>query len=188
MIRVRLAATAALLLLAFASSACGGGPNPNGPDPSAGFALRVPQTIAGLNVQQDAKSTATLNKQKGKETYVKDGSVYTLRVGTGSKAELKAVLQVIRLTPDARPEDPEFRRTIACLELPGGTCRTPELINGAIVYQGVQAPDTKFEQKIYLWFTGRFMQTLQLPKDTTGAYDPQLLLNQVVAIKPVRAA
>jgi len=182
----RAALASCALALTAAASACGGGASASAPDPSAGLTLAVPSTLGGLAVTQDKKATAKLKGKAGPDTYVKDGQVYTLRLGTGPKAELKGVLQVIRLTPDARPEDREFRREIACKELLTGSCRQPIQIGNALVYKGVLGEDTPYEQTIYLWFTGRFMQTFVMRKDLSGTVNLPLLLDQLFAMKTVR--
>lgn len=170
---------AAATLLAAAASACGGA-GANAPDPSDRLTMPIPAKVANLRVVPEPKATKKLRTEAGRNSYVRDASVFALREGK----ELKAVLQVIRLTPDARPEDREFRKSVACQI--GGTCRQPTLVNGVIVYSGVVN-----EQVFYIWFIDRFMQVLIVRQTlVTGgpsSIDIQKVLKTLLAVKPVAA-
>lgn len=168
----------AALLLAASLGACASNQiDPNAPQEADNLAIGVPPVLGGLDVAFSEKTTKKLqNEAKKRSTYVRDLTVFELRAGK----ELKGVYQVIRMTPDARVEDVDFRRTLAARI--GGTQRAPELIGEDAVY--------KFEgsgQLIHVWFEDRFMQILLL-RQSTGfsgvVVDINRLLAEVLALEP----
>ena len=179
----RLGILALSAALVAAGSACGGKGNANAAcgtdaDRAAHQTLGIPPTLAGLTVSVDAKATSKIAKAANSNSYVCDARVFALRDGK----ELRAVFQVARLTPDARPGDAKFRRTIAGQI--GGTSRRPEKIGNVLVYRA-----RANSQIIDIWFTGRFMQVLiALEADTEGGtnVDFGLLLAEAISLRPIR--
>lgn len=169
---------AAVLLVAALGSGCAGS-STRTPDLFADATrLTVPPTIGGLTAGLEKDATKQLVQTGGDRSYVADGWVYTLRSGE----ELRGVLEVIRLDADARPADRIFRRTI--LGQIGGKINDPQRIDGTLVWEGKIN-----EQKIYMWFKGRFLQVLMLRQEETVqgegvGYDPQTLVREAVAINP----
>src|SRR5207245_1803690 len=93
--------------------------------------------------------------------------------------ELRAVLEVVRLTHDAHPEQRDFRKKI--VQLIGGGSRAPAELNGQLVYTA-----TVNQQIISVWFQSRFMEVLIVRENPTVAgqatgVDANLLLAQATA-------
>lgn len=180
----RLGVLALSAALAAAGSACGGNADANAAcgtdaDRAARQTIGIPPTLAGLTVSVDTKATSKVAKAATSNSYVCDARVFALRDGK----ELRAVLQVARLTPDARPEDAKFRRTIAGQI--GGTSRRPEKFGDVLVYRA-----RSNSQVIDIWFTGRFMQVLiAMEEDTLGGstVDFGRLLAEAISLRPIRA-
>ena len=169
---------AALALVAMASVACSAGPDPFADQDADQLSIGVPPTLAGLSVKLAKKPTEQLlTEAQGSDSYLRDGVVFELRHGK----ELRAVYQVVRLTPDARADDPEFRRTVAASI---GGSQAPANIGGVAVYE-----TRRVDQIINTWFEGQFMQVL-IVRDTEtivgqdpGFEYPQLLA-EVLALEP----
>jgi hypothetical protein len=171
---LRRRALRSLLLAVLAMPACGGaGSSPETLAPPLS-SLQVPPTIAGLAVTSDASATKKLlSTSRGSNSFATDGVVYALR----RKKELMAVLEVLRLTPDARPEDREFRRSI--VGQIGGRVERPQRVGERLVYQ------TKGNQQfIYVWFFDRLMAVLIVRDDKAiaGKIDPKALVADAVRI------
>jgi len=157
----RLAFASLLLLLptgcaSFEAAACGG---PG--DPGADAEVILPDTIGGLDVERDRNATQTLNKESNpKDTYQCPGSgrVYALR----KAKELRAVLQISRLAPDARLDDIEFLRGL--VKGPTGNILEPIEQNCIDVYSGTSAGN---EQLVTMWFKDRYMFFLTVREDQT---------------------
>ncbi|HVL33382.1 MAG TPA: hypothetical protein VM600_07360 [Actinomycetota bacterium] len=178
--RARLAAVAAALAVtAGLTSACGGGAA--AVDVAANQAISVPPVLGGLEVSAEPKATERAKKEAAQDSYAADIQVFSLR----KAKELRAVLQVIRLTPDARPEDREFRREV--IGKIGGTTRAPEKIAETLVYRA------KDNQKVInLWFKGRFMLVLIVREaETVAGVDPgvnsQQVLVEALSLEPQNA-
>lgn len=170
---MRKAALALSLLLLtgcaqFTAAACGG---PN--DPGADEHVVVPDEIAGLKVERDKEATATLNKDSDpKDTYQCPGGgrVYSMRDvkpraergDPKEEGELRAVLQISRLAPDARLDDIEFLRGL--LKGPTGNINEPTEINCIDVYVATAAGN---EQLVTMWFNDRYMFFLTVREDAT---------------------
>lgn len=168
----------AFAALAIAATACSSGPDPNAPQPEDNLSIGVPPTVAGLRVEFSQKATTRMNKEAaGSNSYVRDARVFELRVGK----ELRAVYQVVRLAPDARLDDFDFRRTIASSI---GGSQAPANIGGVAVYE-----TRRNSQVINTWFEGKFMQVLIVREDETvegggtGVNHGQLLL-ELLALEP----
>lgn len=166
-------------LLAFSGTACGGGVDPSASDPSDRLTIKVPPVIGGLTVKESPKATKKyLDESKTRSTYVKGAQIFELRQGK----ELQAVLQIVRLTADARPEDPEFRKKIA--DGISGSARAPERLGGQLVYRA-----TSNNQIVTTWFQSKFMQVLIVRQDSVtlaqqGSIDINSVLTDVLALKP----
>ncbi|MFA5891275.1 MAG: hypothetical protein WDA27_10080 [Actinomycetota bacterium] len=179
----RLGILALSAALVAAGSACGGNANANAAcntdaDLAARQTLPIPPILAGLTVSVDTKATSKIAKAAASNSYVCNAMVFAMRDGK----ELRAVLQVARLTPDARPGDPKFRRTIAGQI--GGTSRRPEKIGDTLVYRA-----RVNSQIIDIWFTGQFMEVLiALESDTAGGttIDFGRLLAEAISLRPIR--
>lgn len=164
-------------LLALVGSACASGIDPNAPDPSDNLTLGIPPTLGGLTVSFSNKATTKLKKEAAKrDTYVRDLSVFELRAGK----ELKAVFQVMRLTPDARIDNLDFRKTLAAgVGQTGG--RAPVNIGGEAVYEY-----TYNDQKIHVWFEDRFMEVLLVKERSafsTVTVDVDRLIAEAVTLE-----
>lgn len=168
----RLALGLLLLLLTgcaqFQAAACGG---PD--DPGADEHVVMPDKIAGLTVERDVESTKTLNQESTPDkTYQCPGSgrVYAMRdvkplrerKDPDEKGELRAVLQISRLAPDARLDDIEFLRGL--LKGPTGNVAQPLAVNCVDVYTATAAGN---EQIVNMWFNGRYMFFLTVREDPT---------------------
>lgn len=182
--RLGLLAVAALLVAT--GSACGGkalagaASCADPADPVNHQTIAVPPALAGLTLGVDATATQKLNATAKRNSYVCDGVVLSLRAGK----ELRAVLQVARLTADARPDQVEFRRKVAAQI--GGTSRRPTKLGDTLVYTAHVNT-----QIIDVWFTGRFMLVLiVMEKDAAGSVgglDFLRLRAEAVSLEPVRA-
>jgi hypothetical protein len=80
---------------------------------------------------------------------VRDAAVFELRQGK----RLRAVFQVLRLSPDARADDLDFRREVAGEIIK--TTRAPENVGGVAVYKGVVN-----QQVVHVWFEEQFLEIL----------------------------
>jgi len=147
----RLRVVTAAALLAVLAAACGGGTiDPNTPQDADNLTLGVTPTLGGLAVTLSEKATTKLAREVGqRETYVRDATVFELRQGK----RLRGVFQVMRLTPDARVDDIDFRRQLAGKII--GTTRPPEAIGGVAVYKGVLN-----QQVVHVWFEEQFLEIL----------------------------
>lgn len=172
----------ALALVATLGASCGGGKRIacNSPeDPSKGMTINLPPSLGGLRVAKEPKAIKQLIKTAKVNSYVCDGAVFSLRDGE----ELRGVLQVARLTPDARPEEKEFRKTVA----DGSNAkRQPVKIGETLVYQG-----NFNKQLIQLWFVDRFMLVLTVRENAAAAGQPvgvdlRALTAEALALRPVR--
>ena len=174
----RIRAFALAGLLAIAGSACAKGIDPNAPDPSDNLTIGVPPTLGGLAVTFSDKATSKLKREAAKRnTYVRDLTVFELRAGK----ELKAVFQVMRLTPDARIDNLDFRKTLAAgVGQTGG--RAPVNVGGEAVYEY-----TYNDQKIHVWFEGRFMEVLLVKERSAFSQvtvDVDRLVAEAVTLEP----
>lgn len=175
---------AALALLAVLATACGDEVDlATAPHPSDRFDIVPPPAIAGLAVKESPKATKQLRKQAAsKDSYARQITVYEMRQGT----ELRAALEVMRLAPDARVDDPEFRREMA--RLMGAGSQRPVNRGGVPVYQTKQN-----EQHIFIWFEGLFLQVLTVRASATQAgqaigVNVDRLLTEILALQPVQVA
>lgn len=173
----------ALLLLAlpgcakFQPAACGG---PD--DPGAGRNVSVPKEIGGLQVELEKSATKRLNNEADPAaTYQCPGSgrVYAMR----KKKELRGVLQISRLAPDARLDDIDFLRGL--LNGPTGNVLQPVEINCVDVYRAVGAND----KLVIMWFVERWMFFLTLRESQTlpgvpVGVDFDRVVQEVVLIGP----
>ena len=183
--RVRILASAVLAgSLALAGTACGTAKaDKNAPDPTDRLTIVVPQTLAGLKVSPSKKATETLLAAgKGPNNYQKDAQVFELRLGK----ELQAVLQITRLTADARTDQPDFRRRII----------ESNLINAsreAVTFAGIDVYKASVNrQTIYVWFQSKFMEVLMVRSDSItlaqqGAINVTALVTAAVQLKPTAA-
>lgn len=140
----------------FAAAACGG---PD--DPGAGQEIVVPSKIAGLDVKLDKKATKSLNAASDPDkTYQCPGSgrVYSMR----KAKELRAVLQITRLAPDARLDDIDFVRGL--VKGPTGNVLESIEINCTDVHIATSSGN---EQVVRMWFTERFMFFLTVREGAT---------------------
>lgn len=136
----------------------------------------MPSTLGGLAVTEEPKATQTLKEISGR-SYVAEGWVYSLR----DSGELKALLQISRLTPSARPDDADWRRRI--VGQIGGRVSKPVKIAGVLVYSGRQT-----EQTVNIWFRDGFMLVLAVRDDpeaegTTPGFDPTRTLEEAAALR-----
>lgn len=179
----RIAALSAALSLA----ACGTATvDKRAPDPTDALTIVVPPTLGGLKVTPSKKATEKLLKAgAGNNNYQKDAQVFELRLGK----ELQAVLQITRLTADARPEDKKWQqRIIGSTPLIGqaGTqaVREPTRFGDREVYKLQHN-----RQTLYVWFQSKFMEILMVRSDSitlaqTGAIDVNQLVTEVVSLEP----
>jgi hypothetical protein len=99
---------AVVAIVAMAGAACASGPDPDAAQDEDLLSIGVPPKVAGLSVAINRKATDRMNKEAaGSNSYVRDATVFEMRDGE----ELRAVFQVTRLSPDARTDDFDFRRT-----------------------------------------------------------------------------
>lgn len=194
-------AAIALGIVAMLGSACGtasGSAQCNTEiDLTKGMTMNLPPSLGGLRVAEEKKATDELKKQAGlpvkptgtakataqpdaANSYICDGRVFSLRDGE----ELRGVLQVARLTPDARPDDKEFRKTVA----DGMNAkRAPEKIGDTLVYKG-----NFNKQLIQMWFVDGFMVVLTVRESATVAGQPvgvdfKALTAEALSLRPVKA-
>lgn len=170
----------AVLLLALLASACGKADLANAPDPSDGYAIKVPSVLAGLQTRLSKSSVAKLKKESKGQSYARDIQVFELRDGK----ELRAALEVLRLSPDARIEDLDFRDKL--VGLIGGTQTKPKNVGGIPVYEAKQN-----QQFVYTWFHDRFMQVLIVRANQTQqgqaiGVNVSQLLQAAIALKPTK--
>lgn len=177
---VRAAMTIALI--ASLTASCSGGKRiacNSVEDLTKGMTINLPPSLGGLRVEKEPKAIKQLIKTAKVNSYVCDGSVFSLRQGK----ELRGVLQVARLTPDARPEEKDFRKTIA----DGSNAkRQPVKIGETLVYQG-----NFNKQLIQLWFVDHFMMVLTVRESATVAgqsvgVDFRALTAEALALHPVK--
>jgi hypothetical protein len=177
MTRARLAGLVALLIIT--GAACGGTIDLTATQEADELAIAIPPKMAGLNVALSKPATRRMNREAaGSSAYVRDAQVFALR----SRGELRAVYQVLRLTPDARTDDFDFRRTIAGAI---GGSRAPENRGGVAVYVTINN-----EQVIYTWFEDKFMQVLIIREDETiegagSGLNVEQLIEEALALQPV---
>lgn len=176
----------ASLLLLGALAACGsGGGTAAPPVGPAAKSVKLPASLAGLGVTAEKDATKTINDEGrsltegGTVPYVTDSVVYTLRSGE----ELKAVLQLSRLSADARPDDRDWRREVV-LQIGRGPVGSPIKRGDVLVYdrQGTK-------QSIHIWFNGHIMYVLALRQQESVegeglGFDPETLLEEAVRITP----
>ncbi|HEX9712664.1 MAG TPA: hypothetical protein VGB52_08965 [Actinomycetota bacterium] len=171
------------LAIAGVAAACGGSASAS-TCTDDGRTIPVPDQIAGLQVHPSEKARATLLKEREEtQTYLCDVTVFELRDGAKADDELIAVLQVIRMTDDARVDDIDFLREIAN-GVGAGQSKTPPKIQGIFVWQTEQN-----QQFLNLWFQERFMQVL-IVRQTTQLGDPvpaPAVLEEVLKLRPVDA-
>jgi hypothetical protein len=164
----------------FEAAACDGAD-----DPSAKTEIAMPATIGGLKVREEGEATEKLNVESdpaGTYQCPGTGRVYSLRKGK----ELRAVLQVSRLAPDARLDDIDFVRGLV-RGITGGLLE-PEEVDGVDVYTATGAN----QQLISSWFTDRFMFFLTVREDETVAglavgVDFKAVRTEAVRLAPVPA-
>lgn len=173
-----LRALAVGVALAIAATGCATGFDPTEAQPEDGFTLAVPPTLGGLNVKFSGKATSrVMNEVEGSSAYVRDASVFELRSGE----ELRAVFQVLRMTPDARTDEVEFRRQVA--QQISGSSRAPENVGGIAVFKA-----SRNQQAIHTWFDGKFMQVLIVREIVPAGglpLDVERLLLEALALEPV---
>jgi hypothetical protein len=167
-----------LVALAVLAGGAGCGDDAGGGVDFDAATLNVPANLGGLSVLLEPKATEKLKTSNKSQSYVADGAVFALRRGD----ELKAVLQVALFTADARPDDDEFRRTI--VNQIGGFSGQPTKVTGVPVY----ATELN-EQIFYVWFRGRFFETLSVRKSEAFApaaerVDVKALLREAVSLRP----
>jgi len=166
----RIAAVATALALGLAG--CAAGVDPNAPQPEDSLALAVTPTLGGLTVKLSEKATQRVNRKAAeRNTYLRESTVFELRTGK----ELAAVFQVIRLSPDARTEDLEFRRSLVASITQ--TSRAPLDVGGVPVYKA-----TINKQIVHVWFEERFLQVLIVRSDAAagGAFGPAIDVNRLL--------
>jgi hypothetical protein len=169
-------AAAAVVCAALFLAGCG---NDDGAD--VGFeeaTLEVPASLGGLSVQLEPEATKKLKSSSPKTSYVADGAVFALRQGD----ELRAVLQVAMFTADARPADEEFQKNI--VSQIGSFTGKPTKVNNVPVY----ATEAN-EQVFYVWFKGRFFETLSVRKSESFVPAEQRvnvrqILTEAVSLNP----
>lgn len=176
--------TLAFAVLAAFASACGGSAGAaecnTAADPTKGTTINLPPSLGGLRVAEEKDATEELLKASKVNSYLCDGRVFSLRDGT----ELRGVLQIGRLTPDARPDEKEFRKTVA----DGMNAkRAPEKIGETLVYKG-----NNNKQLIQVWFVERFMVVLTVRENETVAGEPvgvdfTTLTTEALSLRPVKA-
>lgn len=162
----------------FEAAACGG---PD--DPGAGQKVLMPDNILGLKVKREKEATKRLNNETEPDATYQcpgEGVIYALRDGK----ELRAVLQISRLAPDARMEDREFLSGL--VRGITGSILEPVELNGVDVYQ---TTSTGNEQIVTTWFHDRFMFFLTVREDQTLPGQPVTidfdgLKEQLVQIEP----
>jgi len=178
----RSAPAVALAIVAVFASACGSSAGAaecnSAVDPTKGKTINLPPTLGGLRVQEEDKASEQLVKESETNSYVCDGRVFSLRQGE----ELRAVFQVLRLTPDSRPDDRDWRRTVAVgMDLQ----RAPERVGETLVYSG------RFnKQLIQMWFVERFMLVMTVRESATVAGEPvgvdfKQLSAEALSLRPV---
>lgn len=170
------------LALAGIAAACGGSASAAGCTDD-GRTIPVPEQLSGLYVMDSKDARETLLKEKKEtDTYLCDASVFEMRVGPKSDDELIAVLEVIRMTDDARVDDIDFLRDIANV-IAGGS-RTPPRIKGIFVWQTEQNG-----QYLNLWFQERFMQVLIVRQATQDgdAVPADVILEAALDLRPTAA-
>lgn len=176
----------ALLTLALSASACAkftpascGGPD----DTSANTELEWPATLGGLKVRQAATATKKLNQEASPEGSYQcpgGGKVYALRDGK----ELRAVLQVSRLAPDARLNEREFLSRL--VRSVTGNVREPLKVEGVDVFQATSAGNS---QLVTTWFQDQYMIILTVRESQTIAgqavdVDFDQVLKDAVTVRP----
>jgi hypothetical protein len=184
----RICAIAVLgVALMLSSAACGTEKVDKGaPDPTDNLTIVVPEKLGDLNVAPSKKATDKLKKAgASNDNYQKDAQVFELRQGK----ELQAVLQITRLTADARPEDEKFQRSIIGSSVLGGSSisREPTRYGDTLVYKTQQN-----RQLIFVWFEAKFMEILMVRQDSVtlaqkGTVDVTALVTETTALEPVPA-
>lgn len=151
----RVVAFALASVLAVGATACASNDDPapvvaeSGGEPAE---VRVPSQIVGLSVAYEEIPTERVADVE--RPYVDSVAVFSLR----EEELLRATLQVTRLSGEARPQSPSFRRRIV-EQL--GTVRPIELhVGGTSVYSTAGT-----EQEVYVWFEGRGMYVLSVQQD-----------------------
>lgn len=170
-----------LAALAVVGSACGAVHTPCNSiqDLSKGMTINLPPSLGGLRVAEEKKATSKLLEEAKLGSYICGGRVFSLR----KDKELRGVLQVGRLSPDARPAEKEWRKTVA----DGANARrAPVLVGKTLVYTGVFN-----RQQINLWFADRFMLVLTVRAGETVAgrtvgVDFKRLITEALSLQPVR--
>lgn len=136
----------------FTAAACGGSD-----DQTLGLEVTLPKALGGLAVAREKAATKKLNAASDpKDTYQCDGVVYSLRDGE----ELRGVLQVTRLAPDARIENRDFLRNL--VGNLAGSVPQPVQVGDVDVFKVSQN-----SQLITSWFQDHFMFFLTVREDET---------------------
>lgn len=160
-------ATALALLL----SACGD----SGPEPPAAKvqAELVPSTLldGSLRVAEDAK-TGAIFKRPAPHGLVADGKVFTIR-GAGDR--LVGTLQLSTVRHDVDLTEPEARERIV-----DGVLTTSEQITVGTLEV---AQSTTTDKTVYVWFSDRQFQVLQLKPNKAVPFEPDVLLAELVAFQ-----
>jgi hypothetical protein len=161
----------------FKAAACGGPDDPGAPE------VVMPEEIAGLKVKLDKKATKAINSEDSFDATYQcpgGGEVYALR----KNKELRAVLQISRLAPDARLDDIDFLRGL--VKGPTGNVLEPIEVNCVDVYPATSSGN---ERTLTMWFTDRFMfflttrENQTLPGVAVGV-DFDRVLSEAVLIGP----
>lgn len=181
----------ALLLAALV--ACGSG-EAGPPIGVAASAIAIPPIIGGLETGLERGASKEYNKQierlskltTGVRPYVADGVAYSLREGK----ELKAVLQISRLTADASPVDPDFRRSIVDQIGRGSTspfCGRKLTVPPCAVGEQLVFAREGTQQVFYVWFGAHHLFVLMVRIDDRSGepVDATVVLADALGIRSI---
>jgi hypothetical protein len=177
-----LRAAAGALLLVVAASACGGA-SAQGICPIGEETVAIPQVLGGYTVFSSKAATSKFIKEsKASQSYVCDASIFELRDGPKKKDELIAVLEVVRMTTEARTDDIKFLSDLAKSVV--GNSLLPEEVGDVFVWKGEHNA-----QGVFAWFHEEFMAVLIVRQTTQdgSAVDPAPILAEAIELEPSAA-
>lgn len=152
-LQARIRLLTAVAAVALVAAGCGGSASAS-VCTDDGLTIPVPDALAGLAARpSDDARQALLQEKEETQTYICDASVFELREGPTDEDELIAVLEIIRMTDDARIDDIDFQRSIA--HDIGASSRVPDQVDGTFVWR-----TSLNQQALHVWFQQRFMQVL----------------------------
>jgi hypothetical protein len=163
----RLAAGTLLVVVAFTSTACGGGDDETAAPTKIELLPKdlLPASMAGLRVaSEDIEGTVKGAKRR---SYLDSAGLYSFRTEDDL---LQATLQVSRFAEEARFKDPEFRQSVL-LQI-GSTVPRSFRMDDQTVYLS-----TGKQQNVVIWFKNEYLFVLSTREEFAR---PRTLLREAI--------